>query len=142
MPLTDRDIALVRQSFARLRDAKAHHRDPFGEMFYAKLFEKMPEARELFRSDLSEQGMRFLSTLGVIVESLEEPEAVSDTLARLGQGHAAYGVQTAHYGPMGEALREAMAAWLGDRYDAETDAAWARAYDEVAARIQSATPAA
>ncbi len=141
MPLTDREIALVRQSFARLREIKTTQ-NPFGEAFYERLFEKMPEARSLFRSDLSEQGMRFLSTLGVIVDCLDAPEGCTDTMQRLGQGHAAYGVKAEHYGPMGEALRETMADWLGERYDAETDAAWAAAYSDVAERIRTSAPGA
>ncbi|MGF1446220.1 MAG: globin domain-containing protein [Pikeienuella sp.] len=140
MQLTDQELAIVRESFDRLRDQKAH-RDPFGEIFYPKLFAKMPQARDLFRADLSEQGMRFLSTLGVIVDSLDAPAEHAEALERLAQGHAAYGVKAEHYEPMGEALREALAEWLGARYSPELDAAWAKAYDEIAARLQAATPA-
>lgn len=62
MDLTPTDIALIRKSIERLTDPRTG-RDPFGREFYGALFEEAPETKALFREDLSEQGMRFLSTL-------------------------------------------------------------------------------
>ncbi len=140
MQLTETEIALIRKSFDRLREQRSG-RDPFGTDFYDRLFAKAPETRALFREDLAEQGMRFLSTLGVIVAALDKPEMLDAPFERLEAGHRAYGVRPEHFGPMGEALRETMAASLGERYDAATDAAWARAYELISARV-GAAPAA
>ncbi|GMG81656.1 globin family protein [Paralimibaculum aggregatum] len=140
MQFTDDEIDRLRTSFDRLRQTMASQ-DPFGRVFYDRLFAKLPEARGLFRDDLAEQGMRFLTTLGVIVNTLDDPAEFERTLEALGAGHRAYGVTAAAYAPMGAALRETMADWLGDRYDAETDAAWARAYAAVSERMLAAAPA-
>ena len=134
MPLTETEIALIRKSFDRLRELKTG-RDPFGTDFYDRLFVKAPETRALFREDLAEQGMRFLSTLGMIVAALDRPEELDAQFERLAAGHRAYGVRQEHYAPMGEALRETMRATLGESYDTETDAAWGKAYDMIAARV-------
>lgn len=135
MTLTEPEIALLTRSLERLTDRPSGS-DPFGQRFYLLLFEEAPETRALFREDFSEQGMRFLSTLRVIVEALNRPEALADHMARLGAGHAAYGVRAEHFAPMERALRRCMAEALGDKYDAETDAAWQRAYAEISRWMQ------
>jgi len=141
MDLTDREISLIRDSFARL---KADHSDvnPFGEAFYARVFAHMPEARALFRPDLEGQGMQFLSTLHVMVDHLDDLGRIDAELLALGQGHAAYGVQPEQYAPMGEALVETMRAALGDDFGDETERAWRRAYAGLSERmIAAARPA-
>lgn len=140
MQLTDDEIALIRSSFDRLREKMAAH-DPFGQVFYAKLFARYPDAKRLFRDDLAEQGMRFLTTLGVIVESLDSPDSAEVTLGALAEGHVAYGVPPQAYAAMGDALRDTMAEWLGARFDAATDAAWAKAYAQVSGRMMAGAPA-
>lgn len=137
MPMTETQIDLVRRSFAILREHRAEHA-AFGQAFYDRLFRLMPEARDLFRDDLEAQGMRFLSTLAVIVDALDRPEALEEPLAKLGQGHAAYGVRPEHFGPMGEALIGALKEDLETRIDAETEAAWRAAYADVAERMSAA----
>lgn len=136
MPLTQDQIALIQTSHARLIERRGRN-GPFGDLFYQELFRRLPEARKLFRDDLEEQGMRFLSTLGVIVASLDRDDLREGYLSRLAEGHAAYGVKPEQYGPMWEALAEALKAALEDRFDAETEAAWHAAYDLIAARMQA-----
>ncbi|MGF1500644.1 MAG: globin domain-containing protein [Paracoccaceae bacterium] len=137
MALNDRDASLIRESFDRLR-AETATEDRFGPIFYAKLFEKLPEARPLFRDDLSEQGMRFLSTLHVIIDDIGEPDALAPKLRQLAEGHRAYGVAPGFYAPMGEALLETMRETLGSKFDPETEAAWGRAYALMTERMQAA----
>jgi hemoglobin-like flavoprotein len=50
----------------------------------------------------------------------------------LGARHAGYGVRAAHYQTLGDALLAALAAALGDDFDAPTREAWALAYNLVA----------
>lgn len=136
MPLSQTEIALLSKSIDRLTDQRSG-RDPFGKEFYDRLFEEAPEARALFREDFAEQGMRFLSTLRLIVEALDKPEVLEDHLGRLAEGHRAYGVQADHFAPMGRALRRCMADALGEKYDSETDAAWVEAYAAISQRMQA-----
>ena len=137
MDLTDREIALIRDSFARLK-ADRSDVNPFGDAFYARVFERMPEARRLFRPDLEGQGMQFLTTLHVLVDHLDDPGRVDEELAKLGQGHAAYGVKDEHFPPMGEALMDTMRASLGSEFSDEAETAWRKAYEGIARRMIAA----
>ncbi|MFQ5567035.1 MAG: globin, partial [Paracoccaceae bacterium] len=71
MNLSTAQISLIRDSFHMLEpDAEV------AEKFYDRLFEIAPELRAMFRSDMTGQGMRFMRTLRVIVQHLDEPEAL------------------------------------------------------------------
>jgi nitric oxide dioxygenase len=98
----------------------------------------MPEAREMFRDDMANQGMQFLSTLRVVVDHIDDLDRIDGELRNLGRGHGAYGVRAEQYGPMGDALIETMRDTLGPEFDAEAQAAWRKAYEAVAARMQAA----
>ena len=50
----------------------------------------------------------------------------------LGARHVGYGVRAADYQTLGDALLAALAAILGDSFDAPTREAWALAYNLVA----------
>ena len=134
MSLTDRQMALVRTSFQALRD------DPqprFAE-FYDALFRHAPELRPMFRDeDMGGQGMRFMSTLAVIVDNLHHPEALEERYADLGAGHRAMGVKAEHFEPMGKALIDTLAESLGAKFTDETRQAWEAAYAEVSHTIIS-----
>ena len=127
-------LDLVRDSFRRIRG----NLQPPSAMFYDALFQHAPGLRGLFRDDLEGQGMRFMTTLAVIVDDLDRPEALERQLSAIGQSHAALGVRPAHFAPMEEALIDTLRAQLGDRLDADTAAAWRDAYGEVARRILAA----
>lgn len=137
MDLTDREISLIRQSFARLK-AENDTVSPFGDAFYARVFAHMPEARSLFRADMAGQGMQFLSTLHVLVDHLDDLDRIDRELRTLGEGHAAFGVRPEHYAPMGEALIETMREAFGETFDAETEEAWRRAYTGLSQRMVAA----
>lgn len=127
MSLTRDQIDLIRETFELLRpDVEAA-----SELLYRRLFEIAPELRAMFRSDMSEQGMRFMSTLEVIVQYLDDPQALRPHLERLAKGHAAYGVKPEHFRPMGSALLWSMQQTLGDRFPAGGEVAWSAAYDHI-----------
>jgi nitric oxide dioxygenase len=131
MTLTTAQIALIRDSFHRLQpDVQTA-----SELFYDRLFEIAPELREMFRSDMTGQGMRFMTTLGVIVQHLDDPQALRPYLEWLAQGHAAYGVKPEHFRPMGQALIRTMRDTLGEKFPAGADAAWEAAYDHLASEM-------
>lgn len=131
MPLSDRQLELIRSSFAALRDDPA----PKSIEFYEALFRHAPELRELFRDDLTNQGMRFMSTLGAIVDNLHNPGAMASRYADLGAGHRALGVTARDFEPMGKALIETLESTLGARFTDEMRAAWETAYAEFSREI-------
>ena len=130
MALTSAQIELIRESFAKLQP------DPvIAERFYERLFEIAPDLRALFRSDMTGQGMRFMSTLGVIVDHLGDPIALEPYVDQLAKGHAVYGVKPAHFQPMGRALILTMEEALGADLPEGAAEAWEAAYDLLAKRM-------
>ena len=128
MNLTRDQIELIRETFELLRPEM----EDASELLYVRLFEIAPELRSMFRADISEQGMRFMSTLEVVVRYLDDPEALRPHLELLAKGHAAYGVKPEHFQPMGVALLWSIQDPLGDKFPAGADAACEVAYDHMA----------
>jgi hemoglobin-like flavoprotein len=136
MTLTTAHIGLIHDSFRRLQP----NVEAASELFYDRFFEIAPELRAMFRSDIAEQGMRFMSTLGVIVENLDDPQALRSHLEHLAQGHAAYGVKPEHFRPMGQALIWTMRETLGKQFPEDAAAAWEAAYDLLAREMVALAP--
>jgi len=126
--LSAEQVALLRETYRLLA------REPVdaSERFYARLFEIAPELRPMFPEDMSEQGMKFMSTLGVILDRIDDPEMLQPYVEALARGHAAYGVRPEHFPPMGRALIETMREILGAKFPEGADSAWQAAYDRLA----------
>ncbi len=131
MPLSDRQLTLIRDSFDMLRDDI----EPKSIQFYEALFKHAPHLRDMFREDIAGQGMRFMSTLRVIVDNLHNPDAMAGRYADLGAGHKAMGVKAEDFEPMGRALIETLANAIGDDFTPETRAAWETAYSDFSKEI-------
>ena len=128
MPLSEDQLTLIRQSF----DVVRQNLEPSSTFFYEDLFERAPELRSLFRDDLAGQGMKFMSTLEVIVDNLHKPEDLAERYRDLGRLHDTLGVTATMFDPMGEALLATIKNVLGDRYTIEIEAAWRVAYRDMA----------
>ncbi len=126
---TDED-ALVRESFERLRADF----DQFSIFFYEALFRRAPELRDLFRGDLSGQGMKFMATLREILKAREAGEA-SGRLKELGTYHANLGITAESFEPMEEALIDTLRYHLRDAVTPELEAAWRKAYADIASKM-------
>ena len=131
MPLSDDQLTLIRQSFDVLR----RDLQPASTFFYEDLFGRAPELRDLFRDDLAGQGMKFMSTLAVIVDNLHHPEDLVERYADLGSLHRTLGVSQAMFDPMREALLATIRDALGDMYTIDIESAWRVAYDDVAGAL-------
>lgn len=131
MPLSDDQLTLIRQSFDVLRNDMA----PPSAYFYEDLFSRAPHLRPLFRDDLAGQGMRFMSTLAVLVDNLHKPEDLAERYRELGATHARLGVTEDMFAPMGEALLATIRNALGERYTIDIEAAWRVAYQDFAAAL-------
>lgn len=131
MSVSRRQSALIRESFARLLDRL----EPASVAFYEALFAREPAFRAMFRDDLAGQGMKFMTTLGYVVENIDRPEALGDKFEELGRVHAMIGVRAAHFAPMGEALVDTLRAELGATFTDEVEEAWRAAYAELSERV-------
>ena len=127
MTISTEELHAVRQSFDQLRDDLGTHSD----YFYAALFRRAPGFREMFRDDLAGQGMKFMTTLDVILNKLEDEGEIAEQFQGLGAKHASLGVDASHFGPMEEALMETMRVALGDGFTPALEAAWRKAYRQV-----------
>ncbi|MFO1208561.1 MAG: globin domain-containing protein [Amaricoccus sp.] len=131
MTIDASQIRLVRESLPLVRARLV----PASLDFYENLFAVAPELRQLFRSDLASQGMRFMSTLATIADLLDEEDELEDEAGDLARAHAGLGVRAPHFAPMGVALMVTLAETLGDAFTPELQAAWHSAYDHFAERM-------
>ena len=115
--------------------------DQAAELFYGKLFEIAPEVKPLFQGDMTEQGKKLMQMLGVAVSLLDKPGELTPALEALSQRHVGYGVEEAHYAPVGEALIWTLEQGLGDAFTEEVKAAWVAAYVALTDTMKSAVAA-
>ena len=122
--MTETDIRLIRASFAKVVPIAP----TAAQLFYARLFEIAPETKPLFRGDMAEQGRKLMAMLGTVVASLDRLDELVPAAQGLARRHVRYGVQPAHYAPVGQALIDTLARGLGEDFDPDTRAAWLVAY--------------
>src|SRR5579859_5831084 len=126
--MTPEQIALVQSSFNRMRPL----RRTLAARFYVELFGQYPHLRPLFTTDMTEQQAKFADQLTVIVDAMPRFDELLMHTRALGARHLGYGVRSADYRSVGNALLAALAHVLGDSFDDRTREAWALAYNLVA----------
>jgi len=82
-------------------------------LFYGRLFEIAPAVKPLLRGDMTKQGCKLMSTLGVVVKSLDNLGAVLPAASALAKRHVDCGVKAADYTPVGAALLWTLEQHLG-----------------------------
>jgi hemoglobin-like flavoprotein len=136
--VTPEQITLVQSSFERL----GTQLPAMATRFYRELFARDPALRPLFTTPLAEQEVRFAEKLTEIVQAMPRLDELLTHTRALGARHLAYGVRAADYQTLGDALLAALAAILGDSFDARTREAWTLAYNLVAeTMLEGATAA-
>jgi hemoglobin-like flavoprotein len=131
--MTPDQCQLLRNSFDLLRDQAA----PFVLLFYGKLFELEPNARQLFHNDLAAQGDKVISMLASVVESLDNTAPVRSKLLELGKRHSEYGVLPEQYDTLSAAMLWSLAQALGPDFDAPTRDAWRVALDAICSMMKT-----
>jgi len=124
-----RTITLVQDSFAKVDPIS----ETAAEIFYADLFARAPEVRPLFKGNMDEQGMKLMTTLGVVVKGLQDLDKIAPVAAELARGHVAYGVLPRHYDAVGASLLATLEQGLGGDFTPEVKAAWQETYGALAA---------
>lgn len=132
--MTPEQKQLVQSSFAKV----APIADQAAALFYGRLFELDPALKPMFKGDISEQGRKLMSTLGVAVGSLDNLDALMPVLQNLGRGHVAYGVQDSHYDTVGAALLWTLEQGLGDGFTPDVKDAWIEVYTIVSTVMKDA----
>ena len=131
--LTEAEIALLRQSLELLRSKMPRA----ATRFYQRLFDIAPELRVMFKSDLGEQGHKFMAALSTLVDHIGDSDRLLPHLRLLAEGHKAYGVMPEHFRPMGQALVETLQEELGDSMPAGAADLWRRVYNRIAGEMIS-----
>jgi len=126
--MTPEQITLVQSSF----DLASQDLSALATQFYQELFARDPALRALFTTDMALQKVRFSDKLTEIVRAIPHLDELLAHTRALGARHVGYGVRVADYQTVGEALFAALAAVLGDDFDAETREAWHMAYNLMA----------
>src|SRR4051812_9850684 len=125
--LSTDDVERIRISFDHVWVIAART----AELFYGRLFEIAPEVRPLFRRGMDEQKRKFMSTLAVIVGSLDDDSKLSTLTETLARQHDSYGILPAHYVLVGEALLWSLERGLGEDWTPGVAASWTKAYSIV-----------
>lgn len=99
--------------------------------FYALLFIRHPELRELFPAAMDAQRDRLLKALLTAAEHIDDAEILTEYLSHLGRGHRKYGTRPEHYPAVGECLIGALTRYASAVWNDEVEAAWVRAYTAI-----------
>jgi hemoglobin-like flavoprotein len=127
--LSTDDIERVRSSFDRIWPISTQT----AGLFYDRLFEIAPEVRPLFRHDIDDQKRKFISTLAVIVGSLDDTSKLISLTDNLARQHDSFGVRPAYYPIVGEALLWSLERGLGSNWTPGVAASWSKAYGIISA---------
>lgn len=129
--MTDDELKQLQHSYNKLKEETG--KSP--TFFYDALFRHAPELRQLFREDLEGQGMKFMTTLGVIIARLNDENAVAPQFQELGRTHASLGILREHFPPMEEALIDTLRHALGKEMTLELEALWRTAFKEIGSKM-------
>jgi NAD(P)H-flavin reductase/hemoglobin-like flavoprotein len=118
------DAFLIR----RTMDEIAPVADKATSYFYALLFLRRPDLRDLFPATMEAQRDRLFKALLAAADRIDDPGALTAYLSQLGRGHRKYGTQARDYPALGEALIGALSRYAPAAWTPQTEAAWIRAY--------------
>jgi hemoglobin-like flavoprotein len=131
MALTDKDIALVKETLALVLPIA----DTAAEMFYQHLFEVAPEVKPLFKGDMKKQGAMLMGSIKLAVDNINNPAVLLPAIQKLGERHAQYNVQEEHYTTVGKALLWTLEQGLADAFTLDVKKAWAATYTTLACEM-------
>jgi hemoglobin-like flavoprotein len=130
--MTPENQSLVRDSFAKIEPIAPQA----AAMFYDRLFVLDPSLKQLFKSDMNEQGLMLMAMIATVVANLGNLETIILAAQDLGKRHASYGVQPRHYETVGAALLWTLEQGLGDAFTQPVKAAGTEAYTVLSSVMQ------
>ncbi len=126
--MTTLDVTALRESF----ELVAERAPNLTHRFYEILFDRHPEVRPLFGSAMARQEQMLTRALVAVIEHLENPTWLGDSLRALGAKHVDYGVTEEMYPWVGEALLATLAEVAGSDWSPRLERAWTDAYGAIA----------
>lgn len=122
--MTPDQITMIQESFTKVAPIS----DAAAEIFYARLFEIAPEVKPYFKGDMTEQGAKLMTTLGVVVNGLRDLDKIVPVAEKLAVKHVDYGVKAEDYSSVGAALVYTLEQGLGDDFTPDLKDSWVAAY--------------
>ena len=105
--------------------------------FYEILFEKYPQLQRLFSRDRAAQSKMLAGAIAAVLDHLEDPPWLAQTLGALGAKHVGYGVTDEMYNMVGDALLVTLAEAAGDDWTPPVAAQWTEAFGAIASMMQA-----
>lgn len=133
--MNKQQIELLQRTFAKVEPVAQEA----GELFYGRLFEMAPSLRPLFTGDMTMQAKMLMTAIGLAVQGLDHPEAVTPQLALIGQRHVNYRAMPADFDKFGAALQWALAQTLGDDFTQPVKEAWGEAFKFITREMKAVT---
>jgi len=122
--MTPEQVKLVQDSFAKVAPIS----EKAAELFYGRLFEVAPQVRAMFPDDMTEQRKKLMATLAIVVNGLNNLDAILPAASALAKRHVTYGAEAAHYPVVGQTLLWTLEQGLGPSWTPDVAAAWTGAY--------------
>lgn len=130
------DRLLLERSFRLVADADAE----FTMHFYRRLFSEHPSVKRLFGENIRPQAAMLQRAIVSVLEHLDDPGWLSESLGSLGRVHASLGVTPRMYGWVATTLVDSMADIGGEKWTDDMSAAWTEALTAIAAMMLDAYP--
>jgi NAD(P)H-flavin reductase/hemoglobin-like flavoprotein len=127
-------VSIIRSSWELVEPVA----DELAKHFYAVLFARAPETRDLFPANMEIQRSRLLRALVHVVQMVDRPHELTPFLQQLGRDHRKFGVVTRHYNAVGGALLSAIGYYSGPAWTPQVAAAWTEAYGLVSNHMRVA----
>ncbi len=123
-------VELLAESFDLVRPQK----EAFAKTFYSHLFSAYPQTVYLFKeADMKQQEASLVAALATVISLLKKADhdQFVSVVQTLGKRHQGYGVKWEHYWMVGNVLLRTLADFLGNRWTADLNDAWAEAYQAI-----------
>ena len=114
------DTKRLKENFAHV----ARYGDDVALFFYADLFLRAPQVRDLFPVSMSAQRDRLVGALAKIVSDVESLDSLVPFLRGLGRDHRKFGALAEHYETVGSSLLVTLAHFSGGTWTNELAADW------------------
>jgi hemoglobin-like flavoprotein len=108
---------------------------------YAILFERYPAVRPMFTAETGHQAKVLRSAIISVVDHLDDPVWLTETLGELGARHAGWGVLASMYDTVIECMVAAMVEIGGAAWTEQMTDAWVEALDAVSGLMMLGYPA-
>lgn len=134
--MTAEDTRLVQESWSRIEFVQ----EMVAELFYTRLFELDPAARELFAVDARERQRKFASFMGATVRALDRTEVLLPVVRALGVRNPLLAQNDRFHANVALALLWTLQKSLRGDLTPEVKSAWIATYGVLSLTLRTSVP--